>query len=304
MGIAMSSLPWKLYSMEMDPAGKILGRFFERNGYDIERTNPVDAAAELWKHEQDALVKRGNPLAVYCKKETIEEAVKAAIKPKDEKALVVYGSGDYHHYTYGLAKIAERLSKEFTYIHIDHHCDWFGNSTNPDIACGNFVGHIARNTANKGLIQPRNILFIGSRILYYKHIEEPQEKTIGFKEWEMREDNFKAIREVLADNHEDAYLSIDLDVMNPYEARTAHSRGGLKKEEMMYILDMVKSSKRLIGADVLGYCINIREADIKSKWEARFGFLGKFLQRKQTLQLYKSIVDKIIDKKNNGGKLK
>jgi len=294
-------LPWKLYSMEMDAAGRILGKFFERNGYELERINPVDAAAELWKYEPEGFSRYGNPLAAYCKKETVEEAVKSAIKPKDERALVVYGSGSFHHYTYGLSRIAQRSSNEFTYIHIDHHNDWFGSSIDPDLICGNFVGHIARNTANKGIIHPKNIIFIGSKPDHYDFINDAtKEHTISFKENQIRDDNFREIRKVLADNPEDAYLSIDLDVMADEEARTSYSRGNLRKKELLYIVDMVKSSKNLIGADVLGYCITLKDADIKNKWEARFNFLNRFLQRKKTLQLYKSIVDIIIDK-NKGG---
>jgi hypothetical protein len=53
-----------------------------------------------------------------------------------------------------------------------------------------------------------------------------------------------------------AYISMDLDVLALPEISTGFSRGHIKLERLLEILDIIKSYKNIVAADILGYKIH------------------------------------------------
>jgi len=144
-------LEWKLFSLELDNPGRAIGRFFKNEGYDISRKRPMTGSTIFDKLAIPKLELR----------EVVSKHIKLA---EGERALVVYGSGEYHHFTYGLCMLANRISDDFCYIHIDHHHDWWDHY-NDSIDCGNFVRAIFEDTNVKKDV--RNVLLIGSNPTTY-----------------------------------------------------------------------------------------------------------------------------------------
>src|SRR3989339_177768 len=95
----------QIISLETDQPGKMIGDHFEKKSdLNIVRVNTPDKV-------------------LHDKKE-INQLIEEKIGYIGEEKLVVYGSGRYHHYTYGLCKLADRISNDYGYIHFDHHNDY------------------------------------------------------------------------------------------------------------------------------------------------------------------------------------
>lgn len=226
---------WKLYSLEMDDAGRKIGEFFEKEGYPIERANPGEGIADIEQFIPDC--KR------IIHKQAIEEAVAGCIK-SDSRVMALYGHGGYHFFTYGLAMLANRLSDEFGYIHIDrHHDSWF--DSNEQLSCGAFVRQILAYTHVHGY--ERNMLYIGAN-----NVEAGGFSRAGMLGIHaLRENSFEF--EFHEKMPEYVYVTIDLDVMHREEVRTAFEREDLRLDEIKAILNRIKQKKRIISADVLGF---------------------------------------------------
>ena len=102
----------KLYSLEMDYASQAVGSYFEKIlQKDIQRI-------------------KGSPRdEPFHSKWDIGSLMRRSFKNSKEKKLVLYGSGSLHHYTYGLCRLADKLSKNYAYIHFDHHDDFVPDIT-------------------------------------------------------------------------------------------------------------------------------------------------------------------------------
>lgn len=248
----MKLLPdWKLYSLEMDDAGKTMGKFFEKQGYAIRRVK----INEIGLHKE------------Y--KKILAENVDKSLQ-QNRRAMVVYGDNGFHHYTYGLVKFADRFSDEFGYIHIDNHCDCYRKRTDSWLTCGNFVGQIADDTHVNGI--DSRIMFIGSN---------PQmAEASSFYGLELKSDAFmKTLEKSLEELPSQAYVSIDLDILKTSEIITSYSQGFMDKSCLLEILSLIKGSKQLIGADVIGF---------------KGGLLG-WLLKGRAQKLYRDIIDIITE---------
>lgn len=193
----------------------------------------------------------GTSEALYDKS-IITSMVKNLLGENPKRRLVLYGSGNYHHYTYGLCRLADALSEEYGYIHIDHHSD-FKNSASPldsNVYCGSFVQAILAET------NASEALFIGSRETQDFDGSKLPHPSIIEREL-MGSNGQKLLEQKLRALPRDVYLTIDLDVMHRDEIATSYDRGIMRKKRLMKTLDTIKQSKNIISADALGLVTDI-----------------------------------------------
>lgn len=252
MGIILPE--WKLCSLEMDEAGRRIGEFFHNQGYDIARINPFP--------EENPLIQRGK------NKQEIADGIAKAIKT-DKRILAVYGNGQFHHMTYGLARLAGRLSDEYCYIHIDQHSDYgrrYEDSNNVEhIFCGNFTGPLSTDTNVRG--NGDNVIYVGCA----------DSRVVCVQRSEIKGGIFSTLDEKLQKSAHDAYISIDLDIMHPSEVKTGWplAWNTLMRDELFKLLEKIFSCKRVISADIVGYAGSEAGQDLTGR----------------SLQLYKDLVD-------------
>ncbi len=207
---------WQIVSLEMDKSGTELGRYFAKLAKNLKRAHLSDELCD-----RDGLAKKIGRIVV-----------------PERKTLVIYGSGSFHHYTYGLCRAADRLSKGYCYIHFDYHDDY--DTDNPQrLGCGSFVNAILQDT------HAAQAIFIGTSIPWKQSIH-----SIGCSG---KEETISDLERTLKKNPQDVYLSFDLDVMDPSEISTDYSMGDMGADELVRLIEMIKGKKRIIGADVLGY---------------------------------------------------
>ena len=146
--------------------------------------------------------------------------------------VVVNGSGNYHHLTYG---ICSSIPNQFGYVHFDRHDD-LGGATQGYVTMAAFVAPMMFNTSAEDYIM------IGS---YHD-----AGKSIGFNSidsWKKR------LPGLLAQLPDDVYVSVDLDVLDPERFYSGYDAGTMLPSQLMYALDMIGENKKVVGGDICGY---------------------------------------------------
>lgn len=233
---------WSIVSLVPDFSSKAVCNHFSKKLKDVKE-------AQIW-------------LPYNAKKMDISNEVAAKVGNFEKRTLSVYGSGSYHHLTYGLCRLASDLSHNLTYIHIDHHSDAYKN-TSGKISCGSFVQDIVDDGFAK------EFLLIGS----------VHRSAAGFTdEHSLRKTGMATLDEILGNSRcNDVYLSIDLDVMKKDELSSTISRGTMERGMLLEAISHIKSRKNIVSADILGYAISL--------------FPSK---KKKSMQLYESIAKAIL----------
>lgn len=182
------------------------------------------------------------------------------LKQSGKKLMGIIGHGMYHHLTYGLCKYADSISKKYSYIHLDHHPDSFITPEERALRllnCNNFVPPILEDT------NAQNVLYLGSEKIeeeFYGGIRTAKYEKSG----SMRENvsgffKVEKLERLIDSLEDDVYISMDLDVMNPQEIVTDYNRGYLTKKGLFDVLAMIKRTKRIIGADIVGYSNSLED---------------------------------------------
>lgn len=225
--------PWKVVSLEIDYPAIAIGDYFEKY-FDVPLLRTCRNTRTEW---------------IRHSKKSIINLTKKSLQEITTRKLVVYGSGNFHHYTYGLCMHASRMCQDFGYIHFDHHNDYNiepEREIRGEIACGTFVKTILEDTNASAA------LFVGSR--------PPKEALINgiphpyiYEEHLRTHSRFNKLERLLKQLPDDVYLSFDLDVMCKSAIITAWDQGNLKIHELMKAISIIKKNKNIIGADILGY---------------------------------------------------
>ncbi|MBI4141142.1 arginase family protein [Candidatus Woesearchaeota archaeon] len=160
------------------------------------------------------------------------------------RVLTIYGSGSFHHYTYGLVKnLANTRSENYAYVHIDQHTD-NGSPESPYLGNGGFVGQIG---LEKSIAAVR---YIGCEQILNKETPAAiilQNKTIN-------EDGVqKTLQDILAGTPDDVYVSIDLDVLKKNEMITRWEEGLMGINTLIEVIQFLIQKKNIISADILGH---------------------------------------------------
>lgn len=210
---------WRIVSLTHDYSSNKIQRHFNKRISDLEK-----AAVSI---------------PIIMDRKDLAHEIASNVGYSEKKTLGLYGSGTYHHITYGLCRIAKSLSDGFTYIHIDHHND---SDYNPsELSCDSFVKNIVQDGFAK------NFILVGSF--------HPQASTY-VNDFDFRKYPQEIMPKILKQvKTNDVYLSIDLDVMADDEVSTSmlYSRGVMKKKTLIDLIEGIKSEKRIISADILGY---------------------------------------------------
>jgi arginase family enzyme len=174
-------------------------------------------------------------------------------KTLEKTPIVVYGSGHYHHYTYGLChELADKRSQRYTYIHIDQHTD-FG-STMPHIysnllSCGNFVTQILEDSNAKPSIH------IGQPYPYDVWVDlKPRISELKFitnVNVNSNTKRFKRVNNLFSWMRPEVYVTIDLDVLNS-GVNTDYGNGYLTLNQLLKTLTQIKQRRKIIGLDICG----------------------------------------------------
>jgi arginase family enzyme len=216
---------WDILVLEVDIPSREFGKFLE-----------LIWPARVKRRKIPSSLGKGVSYGCLHKKKDIREGIKNILDWETDKVLTVYGSGRFHHYTYGLCReIADKRSEAYDYIHFDYHSDnGHFRYNNEEIYAGSFVKSILKDSKAK------NLRFIGG--------------SEGLTKDDLIENEFeKTLLEYVRGAQEDAYLSIDLDVMDEGEVKTDFWQGKLKIEELLDSISVIQKEKNLISADILGY---------------------------------------------------
>ena len=219
----------ELVSLELDRHAQCIGEYFEK------KLKKKIRRIKFEKMSRYSIQKTG-----ICR------IVDEALGDDNKRKLVVYGSGSCHQFTYGLCKYADRFSKNYAYIHFDHHHDsWDYINSSISIKCSTFVPHILKDTNASAT------LYIGSDP---KHYIVSDKLYLSIKENGLRKGwKFEKLKWRLAKLPEEVYLTFDLDVMLSSLISTTYDTGTLTLEELMKCISVIRDTKDIIGADVLGY---------------------------------------------------
>lgn len=259
------NLPWNMYSLEMDNDGQKIGDFFHDKGYNLSRVNPLQDVSETLEEHNEKGVAR----------ERIERLV-ADVVSSDSRVLALMSHGGQHHFTYGLCKLADKISKKYGYIHIDNHQDdgsqfyqsndgiylkhSINGGANADysvLECGYFTNQICLFT-NVNQINPRDrqrIIIGNETCVGHNRDREYQRRfleKVGNPHVNLNK-SLAGLEKDLAELPDEVYVTIDLDVLKPDEVRTAFTRGVMSMAELIHIVNAICNSKTVIGASILGY---------------------------------------------------
>lgn len=186
--------------------------------------------------------------------------------PEDSgsKRMVAYGDGCLHHLTYGLVCRAFEEYGKGAYIHIDNHPDDYDlkGAGEDKISCEGFLEELVEdNDAESLLIGAHSDRF--PSITFRKNpptiekwgiSDSTSKETIEFNgNEEMWNDFLRSLEGLVRTLPDNVYVSNDLDFLASTEIKTGFLEGGRKTRELMDILDSIRSSKDVIGADVLGF---------------------------------------------------
>jgi arginase family enzyme len=190
------------------------------------------------------------------RKQTLTE-IQNSFKEKlnGKTPIFVYGSGNYHHYTYGLCKmLSDKEDRPYTYIHIDRHKDYYSPLEDglAEFHCGSFVKAILEDTNVKGVLtigtalrEPESKIIIGNEEKYIINFS-----SVNFSD--PLNLPFLKIRKLLKNCESEVYVSVDMDALRGRHIKTDHGNGDLTLAELLKIIEIIKSKKRIFGADICG----------------------------------------------------
>ena len=238
----MTAQEFQLYLMKHDLASQVLVE-------QLSDLSPIVIDLHKYLREYEMYQKR-----------KIKRAIRRAFESQDLKKtpLVVYGSGNYHHYTYGLCReVADKRSSGYTYVHIDQHTD-FGSPTRfkpkkGDISCGDFVCQILEDT------HARPSVHIGQDFTW----DSDSQVAYGTAQSYMFAMNlrnsqlsFRRKRDLFSWMKPEVYVTIDLDVLKEPYVQTDYDCGDMDLSQLLETLGQIKKHRRIIGLDICGLMEN------------------------------------------------
>lgn len=205
--------------------------------------------------------------------EALRARLREALPATEGAALVMAGSGDFHHVSPLLLERALEAAADLaavTVLHFDNHPDWvqFGNG----VHCGSWVGWAARLPKVAKVItvgvcsrdirapSPRRAdlaLVADDRLELYAYHEPDGAEAVRLcgREWPTIEAvGEAAFADLLAARiaTEAIYITIDKDVLQASDAATNWDQGRTSLAFLKRLLSLLLSRHRLIGADVVG----------------------------------------------------
>ena len=204
--------------------------------------------------------------------ESLRARLREALPAAEGAALVMTGSGDFHHVSPLLLERALEASDApaVTVLHFDNHPDWvqFENG----VHCGSWVGWAARMPKVAKVItvgvcsrdirrpNPRRAdleLVTGDRLELYAYREPDGAEAVRLcgREWPtieaLGEDAFAELLAGRIDTQA-VYITIDKDVLRADDAATNWDQGRTSLALLKRLIAPLADRHQLIGADVVG----------------------------------------------------
>ncbi len=191
--------------------------------------------------------------------------------------FVLYGSGDFHHLS---ALWLRRLTEPFVLISFDNHPDW--DIRPPKWCCGNWL--------NRALDLPRlkrisvwgcgnfecwwpGQIFGNRRAEREGRLEvHPWSDDRSAKEQNrpgaIRRENWRERFEDFAGKLGDSpvYVTIDMDCLRSEEAVTNWENGRFDVSDLVWALEKLRATTRIVGGDICG----AYSAPVYARWKQRF----------------------------------
>lgn len=245
----MADTDWQVFAIEVDGGVEQIARSIEKfYGLKINRIK-VDNADELKEIDKDELLKK----------------LKGAGVPQNyserRKCLFILGDGDYHHLTHALTRLSGK--KNYALFDWDSHTDDYrdvkwscGLGTKQVLACDQFTDLL---TEDCGAASVTYLGFANGRFREFGGVDEPAFKQSRWaSQSDLKKRDVKDITKELAvaAEGEDAYITIDLDVLDPSEHVSVYfdyAVGSMKIDELVDSVRTVGGQKDYFACDVVGY---------------------------------------------------
>ena len=179
----------------------------------------------------------------YCDPDAESEILRR-ISSRMVDSLHWIDSGDYHHAT---ALWMSKLSAPFDLLLLDNHPDMQEPAFGGILSCGGWV----RESLNRYPML-RNVLIAGIDPSLKEECDGFGDRVKVLDRDCLSENGIKKVQEALSGSSLPLYLSIDKDVLGKEYARTDWSQGNMSLGFLLELLEMVFSSRKVIGADICG----------------------------------------------------
>lgn len=155
-------------------------------------------------------------------------------------------SGNYHYMT---RLFVEKIHEPFSLVLFDHHSDMQQPVIHELTSCGSWAADVLRT--NRYI---RQLILVGPERPGIGEIgSEFQSKLVCITMQALQKhqvlEEFAKIRQDLP-----AYISVDKDVLDRYDARTNWNQGNMSVDMLEKLLGEVFSHQQVIGIDICGEC--------------------------------------------------
>lgn len=217
-------MAWEIYCFEFGEAERDVSDFLAGHGYDIRRIDTLRGVEE--KLFEPSVGKRA-----------LRTAVRQALQP----AGMVLALHSEPHLAYALAKLVDTFSDRFCYIHISPDRAWNGEY-HETVRRSHFIPQLLYDTNARGKKLEPNLVNVGSFNNIFRSVTD----------WELKKKGVSTLDNVLSLVPEDAYVLVDFNVLAPSEfSAEGIERGTLTRQELLGVLQKVKSAKEILGASIV-----------------------------------------------------
>lgn len=183
--------------------------------------------------------------SMYCTKEA-EEEIRERLSCYGPQGIHFLDNGNYHYIT---KLFVEKIHTPFSLVLFDHHNDMQQPLIHELTSCGSWAGELL--VENPYLEQ---LILIGPEQESIEEISpELREKLVCISIQEIeREKTKKAFSKIRIELP--AYISIDKDVLDRYNARTNWNQGSMSVSTLEELLSGIFMHQEVIGVDICGEC--------------------------------------------------
>lgn len=181
----------------------------------------------------------------YCSDDAQEE-IRKRIQEYSYEGIHFLDSGNYHY----LSKFwLEKIQQPFSLVVFDHHTDMQESAFFGMLSCGSWIKEVLENnTCLKavGIIGPPQEAVeqceqtLASKVVFLTQEELNQGKK---EKWKAFLERYQELP---------MYVSIDKDVLCQEDARTNWDQGDMKLEELELMLEEMRNTGIVLGADICG----------------------------------------------------
>ncbi len=174
------------------------------------------------------------------------QAIEDAISALDEKAILLGGD---HSITYSAVKGFAKNNPDFYFVVFDAHPDMMQDFVPPTQEA------FLRTLLDEGIVKPEQCILLGVRNWDQQEVDYLKEKNIThYTAKEIFDKGIKLVMaELISKLDKSTYFSLDIDVVDPVEAiGTGYiEHGGLSSRELIYSLQELKKSSKLVMVDMV-----------------------------------------------------